>query len=111
MVARVYVPKDSAAVAVGADDVAMALQTVAVERGVALDIVRTGSYGLYWAEPMIEVETADGRVAYGPVSAGDAPALFDAGFFAGGDHPSGLGPTVAIPWLKRQTRLTFSTIW
>ncbi|MCP4381024.1 MAG: formate dehydrogenase [Hyphomicrobiales bacterium] len=108
MVARVYVPKDSAAVAVGADGVATALQAAAAERGVALDITRTGSHGLYWAEPMIEVETVDGRVSYGPVSAEDASALFDADFLEGGDHPSRLGPTAAIPWLKRQTRLTFS---
>lgn len=106
--ARVYVPKDSAAVAVGADGVASALVAAAAGRGTSLDIVRTGSHGLYWAEPMIEVETPDGRVAYGPVTADDVAALMDANFINGGDHPTRLGPTAAIPWLKRQTRLTFA---
>lgn len=106
--ARVFVPKDSAAVAVGADGVAAALADAARNRGIELEIVRTGSRGLYWAEPLIEVETPAGRVAYGPVSEDDAASLFDAGFLDGGDHRLGLGPTEEIPWLKRQSRLTFA---
>lgn len=106
--ARIYVARDSAAVAVGADRVALALAAAAARRGIDLDVVRTGSRGLYWAEPMVEVETAAGRVAYGPVGGDDADGLFDAGFLDGGDHASRLGPTDDIPWLKRQTRLTFA---
>ncbi|MBN9028114.1 MAG: formate dehydrogenase, partial [Rhizobiales bacterium] len=73
----------------------------------ALDIVRNGSRGLYWLEPMVEVDTSEGRVAYGPVAAEDVPALVDA-MLAGEPHALRVGPTEEIPWLKRQTRLTFA---
>ncbi|MCB1495255.1 MAG: formate dehydrogenase [Bauldia sp.] len=108
MPARIFVPRDSAAVAVGADSVARAFADAAARRGIDLEIVRTGSRGLYWAEPMVEVETPGGRVAYGPVGDGDVEALLDAGILDGGAHPTRLGPTDAIPWLQRQTRLTFA---
>ena len=65
---RIFVPRDAAALAVGADEVAIALAGHA-------DVVRTGSRGLFWLEPMIEVETPDGRIAYGPVEAADIPGL------------------------------------
>lgn len=104
---RLYVPCDAAAIAVGADDVAAAFEAAARAKGVALDIVRNGSRGLFWLEPMVEVETAQGRVAYGPVTEGDVPALLDA-MLGDGGHALSLGPTDEIPWLKRQTRLTFA---
>lgn len=107
MSARLFIPGDAAAVAVGADDVAGAFETEARARGLSLDIVRNGSRGLFWLEPMVEVETAAGRVAYGPVAAEDVPALLDA-MLAGVPHALSLGPTEDIPWLKRQTRLTFA---
>ena len=102
MTARLFIPKDSAAVAVGADEVAEAFAA----RGI--DSIRTGSRGLYWLEPMIEVETADGRVAYGPVAAEDVEGLLAAGMLSGGDHTLRLGKPEDIPFLKRQTRLTFA---
>ncbi len=102
MAARIFVAKDSAAVAVGADEVAEAVVTAGRDRGIALDVVRTGSRGLYWAEPMVEAETLAGRVAYGPVQASDVDALFDAGFLDGGEHALRLGETEEIPWLKRR---------
>jgi formate dehydrogenase iron-sulfur subunit len=107
MSARVFIPGDAAAIAVGADDVAAAFEAEAKARGLALDIVRNGSRGLFWLEPMVEVETAEGRVAYGPVTADGVPALLDA-MLGGEVHPLSLGPTEEIPWLKRQTRLTFA---
>jgi formate dehydrogenase iron-sulfur subunit len=105
---RVFIPRDAGALAVGADEVAAALRSEAARRGIAIDIVRTGSRGLYWLEPMIEVATEAGRVAYGPVAAGDVKGLVDSGLLTGGKHPLRLGPPEAIPWLKRQTRLTFA---
>jgi formate dehydrogenase iron-sulfur subunit len=72
----IYVPGDSGALSVGADAVADAIAAEAARRGVEVRIVRNGSRGLYWLEPMVEVETAEGRVAYGPVKARDVPALF-----------------------------------
>jgi formate dehydrogenase iron-sulfur subunit len=102
MTARLFIPKDSAAVAVGADEVAQAFAA----RG--LEAVRTGSRGLYWLEPMIEVETAEGRIAYGPVAAEDVEGLLVADVLNGGDHVLRLGRPEEIPFLKRQTRLTFA---
>jgi formate dehydrogenase iron-sulfur subunit len=100
-VTRVFVPRDAAALALGADEVAQALTPHAT-------VVRTGSRGLFWLEPMIEVETGSGRVAYGPVSAGDVPGLLVAGLLTGGPHELRLGFTAELPYLARQTRLTFA---
>src|SRR4029077_16442858 len=101
---RVFIPRDAGAVAVGADEIALALEKTATKRGAAVEIVRTGSRGLYWLEPMVEVATPKGRVAFGPVSAADVASLLDA-MLADGAHPLRLGVTEEIPWLKRQTRL------
>ena len=103
MTAKIFIPKDSAAVAVGADEVADAF----FAHGIT-EITRTGSRGLYWLEPMIEVETEDGRIAYGPVAAEDVEGLLAAGMLSGGDHTLRLGKPEDIPFLKRQTRLTFA---
>jgi formate dehydrogenase iron-sulfur subunit len=106
--ARIYIPRASGALAVGADEVAQALIDVAARKKIALDVVRTGSRGLYWLEPMVEIETPKGRIAYGPVTIADAESLVDALSSAGGAHPTRLGPPEEIPFLKRQTRLTFA---
>jgi formate dehydrogenase iron-sulfur subunit len=109
---RVFIPGDAAALAVGADEVAAALRQAAATHGVALDIVRTGSRGLFWLEPLVEIATPAGRVGYGPVTAADAAAVLDAalaqGNGEGGAHPLCCGVVDDIPWLKRQTRLTFA---
>jgi len=106
---KIFVPRDSAALAVGADEVAAALQAELARRGVAADIVRNGSRGLFWLEPMVEVSTPAGRVAYGPVAPEDVPALLDAGLLQGAaGHALCLGPTEQIPYLARQERLTFA---
>jgi formate dehydrogenase iron-sulfur subunit len=98
---RVFVPRDAAALAVGADDVAMALADHA-------DVVRTGSRGLFWLEPMIEIETPKGRIAYGPVEVSDVPGLLADGLLTGAAQRLRLGTPETIPFLARQTRLTFS---
>jgi formate dehydrogenase iron-sulfur subunit len=105
-----YVPRDAAAKALGADDVAAAIKAEAAKHGENIRIVRNGSRGMVWLEPLVEVETAQGRMAYGPVETSDVPSLFDAGFLAGGAHAKALGPTDAIPFLKSQTRLTFARV-
>ncbi|MBI1206375.1 MAG: formate dehydrogenase [Azospirillum sp.] len=110
MIPRVYVPGDSAALSVGADRVARAIAAEAAQRGVAIELVRNGSRGLFFLEPLVEVETAHGRVAYGPVAVTDISALFDAGFLAGHGHALAQGPSAEIPWLSRQTRLTLSRL-
>ncbi|MER2536789.1 MAG: NADH-quinone oxidoreductase subunit NuoF [Rhizobiaceae bacterium] len=103
-----YIPDDSGALAAGAETVARAVAAELSRRGIDARIVRNGSRGLYWLEPMVEVATASGRVAYGPVSAKDVSSLFDAGFLSGNVHPLSLGDPEKIPFLRRQTRLTFA---
>ncbi len=107
-VVTVYVPCDSAALAVDADAVAQAIVQQAQQRGLAVELVRNGSRGLFWLEPMVEVATPAGRVAYGPVAVQDVPGLFDAGFLTGGAHALSQGPTEDIPYLRQQERLTFA---
>jgi formate dehydrogenase iron-sulfur subunit len=107
MSTRIYVPCDSAALAVGADAVAAAIAREATRRGLDVDIVRNGTRGLLWLEPLVEVETPQGRIGFGPVDAGDVGALFDAEF---GSHPLALGLVEQIPYLARQQRLTFARI-
>jgi len=103
---RICVPREATAVSLGADAVTAAVQRAAAARGAGVDIVRTGSRGAFWLEPLVEVEVDGRRIAYGPVRAGDVPALFDAGFLHGGAHRLRLGPVDALDWLRRQQRLT-----
>ena len=105
---KVCVPRDSAACAVGADAVAAALSMHCAERGLAIELVRTSSRGLFWLEPLVEVETADGRIGYGPVEAGDVASLLDSGLPQGGAHARSLGRVEDLDYLKRQQRLTFA---
>ena len=107
---RVFVPRDSGALSMGAEAVARAIAAEAAVRNQAVTLVRNGSRGLYWLEPMVEVETPTGRIAYGPVTPGDVPGLFDAGFLAGKAHPLGHGPTEQIPYLAKQERLTTARV-
>ena len=108
MSARIFLPGDSSALSVGADGVSKALAREAQARGVEVAIVRTGSRGLFWLEPLVEVETAAGRVGYGPIAPQDAAGLFECGFLTGGAHPKALGRVEEIPYLKRQQRLVFA---
>jgi len=106
----VYIPKDAAALSVGADAVAQAIAEQARARSLTVTIKRNGSRGLLWLEPLIEVETATGRVAYGPVSLADVPGLFEASFLQGGAHALHHGLTEQIPYFKNQQRLTFARV-
>ena len=107
---RVFVPRDTTARSLGADDVAQAIAATASERGESVALVRNGSRGLYWLEPLVEVEVDGIRHAYGPVGPGDVGGLFDAGFLGAGDHDAALGPTEQIPYLAQQDRLTFARV-
>src|SRR6202453_4092607 len=108
MTVRILVPADSSALSVGADLVADAIRDEARRRGLDIELVRTGSRGLFWLEPLVEVETAAGRVGYGPIAPGETAQLFDAGFLSGGTHPKALGPVDGIPYLAKQQRLIFA---
>ncbi|KQP41359.1 formate dehydrogenase [Pseudorhodoferax sp. Leaf274] len=108
MTVRVYIPSDSAAQAVGAEAVAQAVQRGAQARGQAVEIVRNGSRGLFWLEPLVEVVTPQGRVAYGPVDPSDVEGLLDAGLLQGATHALCHGLTEQMDWLLRQERQTFA---
>ena len=108
MTVRIYVPRDSAALAVGAERVVRAFQAEIISRKLDAVIVRNGSRGMHWLEVLVEVETPHGRIAYGPVAAKDVSGLLDAGMLDGMPHPLCQGLTEEIPFLKNQTRLTFA---
>ena len=101
---RVFVPCDSSALSVGAEAVARAISKQRPD----VCVVRNGSRGMFWLEPLVEVETPGGRVAYGPVTADAVQGLIEAGFLDGKPHRLRLGPTDEIPYLKQQERLTFA---
>ncbi len=104
----VFVPCDSASVAAGANEVVDAIHKEAAARGLGVDVQRNSSRGMFWLEPLVEVLTPQGRVAYGPVEYEDVSSLFDAGFLNGAQHPLFLGVTDQIPYLAKQQRLTFA---
>ncbi len=107
---KVYVPRDSSALGLGAERVAEAIQIEASRCNAVLELVRNGSRGLFWLEPLVEVDTQHGRVAYGPVTPRDVVSLFEAGFLEGKPHALALGLTAEIPYLKKQERLTFARV-
>jgi formate dehydrogenase iron-sulfur subunit len=101
---KVWVPRDAQARALGSDALAEAVRREAAARGLSVEVIRNGSRGMAWLEPLVEVEVDGIRHAFGPLEPGDVPALFEPG------HPKALGPTEDISWLKRQTRLTFARV-
>ncbi|TCO16579.1 formate dehydrogenase iron-sulfur subunit [Kribbella steppae] len=102
---RVYVPRDAAARSVGADEVAERITAIG-----GVEVIRTGSRGMLWLEPMVEVETPEGRVGYGPVAPEDVDGLVAAGMLQGADIGAYLGLVEELPWMKRQQRLTFARV-
>lgn len=105
---RIFIPKDISALAVGADKVAARIAAEAEARGAAVEIVRTGTRGMYFLETLVEAETTEGRIGYGPTMAKDVASLFDAGFLTGGAHALRIGKPEDYPFFARQTRLTFA---
>src|SRR3954452_14892700 len=105
---RVFVPTDAAALSMGAEGGAAAIAHEAAARGAQVELIRNGSRGMFWLEPLVEVETAQGRIAYGPVQADDVADLFESGWLDGGQSELCLGATEEIPYLKLQERLTFA---
>lgn len=110
MSVTLYIPLDTAAVAAGVEDLIPAIQAKADQQQQTITIVRNGTRGMLWLEPLIEVQTTQGRVAYGPVQLSDLDSLFEANWLQGGDHPLRQGLTEEIPYLKNQERLTFARV-
>ncbi|MDD1607804.1 MAG: formate dehydrogenase, partial [Methylococcaceae bacterium] len=105
-----YVSGDSSAISLGANRTAAAIVKEAEQRGIAINLVRNGSRGMYWLEPLVEVVVDGKRIAYGAVNPKDVVSLFDADFIHGGQHPLALGVTEEIPYFKKQQRLTFARV-
>ncbi|MDP9053274.1 MAG: formate dehydrogenase [Acidobacteriota bacterium] len=105
---KIFVPGDAASLAVGADAVARAIEHRITAKRVDAQVIRNGSRGLFWLEPLVEVETPRGRVAYGPVTPDSVDSLFEDAFLNGKPHPLSLGLTEEIPYLRNQERLTFA---
>ena len=108
MTITVYVPRDSSARAVGADEVAVAITAEAARRGDDIRIVRNGSRGMLWLEPFVEVDIDGSRIGYGPVQTADVAELLDAGMLSGGDHALRHGVVDELEWLSQQDRLTYA---
>lgn len=110
MTAVVYVPRDAGALSLGAEQVARAIMAEASRRGIAVDLRRNGSRGMFSLEPLVEVVTPSGRIGYGPVSAEHVPLLFESGFLEGASHPLHVGVTEDVPYFRNQQRLTFARV-
>ncbi|MES2606494.1 MAG: formate dehydrogenase, partial [Pseudomonadota bacterium] len=108
MTTRIYIPRETTASSLGAELLVDAITTEAKYRNLPIEIVRNGSRGACFLEPLVEVETAAGRVGYGPVQLEDIPELFDSNFLSGGQHKLALGNVNELPWFKNQERLTFA---
>lgn len=97
----IWVPMDSVAVALGADQVAQAIADQAAARDISVRVIRNGSRGMVWLEPLVETMRDGKRIGHGPVTVADVPALLDGTL-------ADLGPVEDIPFFARQTRLTFA---
>ena len=108
----VFVPRDAVTRALGGDDVAGALLAGAERQGAEIRLVRNGSWGMQWLEPLVEVDVDGVRHAFGPTTLADVEGLLDAGLLQGtaDGHPLALGPTEDLPWLRDQQRLTFARV-
>lgn len=104
---KIYVPRETSAVSVGADEVALAIAREAKRTGTRIELIRNGSWGATWLEPLVEVEVDGARIAYGNVTSSDVPGLFAAGLVEGGEHPRRLGPIMEVAYLINQDRWTF----
>ena len=105
---RIFLPGDTTALALGAEHVAVALDEEVQRRELTVDILRNGSRGLFWLEPLLEIEQDGARFAFGPMTAAGVPGVLDALASDPTSHPLYLGPTADIPYLKSQQRLTFA---
>jgi len=106
-VSKIYVPRETSAVSVGADEVALAIAREAKQTGTRIELIRNGSWGATWLEPLVEVEVDGVRIAYRNVSEADVPGLFSAGLVEGGEHAHRLGPITDVDYLANQDRWTF----
>jgi len=104
---KIYVPRETSAVSVGADEVALEIAREAKRTNASIQLIRNGSWGATWLEPLVEVEVDGSRIAYGNVAKDDVAGLFESGLAEGGKHAQRLGPITEIDYLISQDRWTF----
>lgn len=100
---KIYIPGDAAAQSVGSDLVAVAIAAEAAKRNLDINIVRNGTRGALWLEPLVEVEISGQRIGYTNVTSDDAAAVLD------GSHPS-IGDVDSFDWLAKQDRITYKRV-
>ena len=106
-ITKIFIPRETAAMSMGSDELAEKIALFSESKNISIEIVRNGSWGMSWLEPLIEVDTSNGRIAYGPVSIDDIESLFESNLLEGSDHALCQGKTQNIPYLKSQQRWTF----
>jgi formate dehydrogenase iron-sulfur subunit len=109
-VIKVFVPLDSAALSMGADEVAVAIVQCAASQGLDVTLIRTGSRGMLWLEPLVEVETSSGRIGFANISTEAVPELIKSGALETGSHKSSIGLVEEHDFFKNQNRVTFARV-
>ena len=104
---KCYLPLDSVAVSLGADGIAASLGAEAKSRNLEIAIIRTGSRGMHWLEPLLEIDHDGHRIGFGPFENSDIATLFDSNNKPNIAHEKYLGPVGEIPFFKQQTRMIF----
>ncbi|PCJ41477.1 MAG: formate dehydrogenase [SAR86 cluster bacterium] len=104
---KIYLPRETTALSLHVEEVILAIRKEATKHDLELQIIRNGSRGAAWLEPLLEIEYEGKRIAYGPIRAADINSLFKADFLHAGEHELKLGAIDDIPWFKQQQRLTF----
>ncbi len=105
---KIYLPRETTTLSLGVEELISAIEHEAAARGIAIQILRNGSRGAAWLEPLLEIDFNGKRLGYGPVTASQIQSLFEADFLNAGEHELKLGEISDIPWFKQQQRLTFS---
>jgi formate dehydrogenase iron-sulfur subunit len=104
----IYVPRDSAALAVGAERVAERIAQEAAIRGVSFGMVRNGSRGLFWLEPMVEVQPPPRAASPTGRWTRRRGRLLTRVFPVGGSARAAAGPHRRDSVSEKQERLTFA---
>ena len=100
---KIYIPGDSAAQSVGSDLVAVAIAAEAAKRNLEITIVRNGTRGALWLEPLVEVEISGKRIGYPNVTVDDVSAILDGTL-------KSIGEVDNFEWLKSQDRITYKRV-
>ena len=107
----VFVPQDTTALALGSDGIASLLTQLSKSRGLDLNLTRNGSRGMFWLEPLLEVDLEGIRVGFGPMTLSDVPSVLIAlesntNEVSDINHPLFLGPVENIEYFRTAGRIS-----